>query len=308
MGSPCVDAGDPNAIAGYDTDLDGNARVVHGVVDMGAYEYPYDYSLPEESLTISIAKLKIEKGKKQGTDSFTLAGKYPVDLSGASPSLAGYLEDANDVYIHFGPYAQRIGTGELAAKNGRFIYKSKNGGIQYLRLQEGVFLVKGIGLDLTGLPSPVPVEIAAGDFYIRGEAEIGAGERVPFMNAYADTLEVTKAKVQAGRKANSDRLTVEGKLAVEDSSVDLTGEEVVIGWAGQTFTLPAGSFGGKGAGKYVCKKAEATEGGVVSAVIDWNHSTFKMVVKDAAIGVQSGAVEFGLVFGSFEETAGIMLP
>ncbi len=169
-------------------------------------------------------------------------------------------------------------------------------------------MVNAKDVDLTGLNSPVPVEMVIGDFYLQGEAEIGAEERVPFMNAYADTLQVTKAKVKAGQKANSDTLTVEGRLAVEDTSVDLSGEEVVIGWAGQTFTLPMGSFGGKGAGKYVCKKAEATEGGAVSAVIDWGYSTFKIVVKGAAIGVQSGAAEYSLAFGSFGETAGITLP
>ena len=39
IGSPCIDAGDPNYIAGpNDTDLDGNPRVMDGRVDMGAYE------------------------------------------------------------------------------------------------------------------------------------------------------------------------------------------------------------------------------------------------------------------------------
>ncbi|MHC4621315.1 MAG: right-handed parallel beta-helix repeat-containing protein [Planctomycetota bacterium] len=45
-GSPCIDAGDPNYVAGpNETDLDGNQRVVDGdsdgnsVIDIGAYEY-----------------------------------------------------------------------------------------------------------------------------------------------------------------------------------------------------------------------------------------------------------------------------
>jgi len=39
IGSPCIDAGDPNYIAGpNETDLDGNPRVMDGRVDMGAYE------------------------------------------------------------------------------------------------------------------------------------------------------------------------------------------------------------------------------------------------------------------------------
>ncbi len=307
-GSPGIDAGDTGAIAGYDTDLDGNERVVNGTVDMGAYEYPYDYSLPGESLMISIAKLKIEKGKKQGTDFFTLAGKYPVDLSGDSPSLAEYLEDANDVYIHFGPYTQQIDAEEFEPKNGKFIYKSKNAGIQYICFQDGEFLVKGKGLDLTGLPNPIPVEIVIGDFYIQGEAEIIEGEQVPFMASYADTLEVTKAKVKAGQEVNSDTLTIEGKLAVEDMSVDLTEEEVVIGWEEQTFTLPAGNFCQKGAGKYVCKKIETAEGGVVSALINLNNSTFKIVVKKTNMEVQAGDIECSIRFGSFDETVNFSIP
>ena len=38
-GSPCIDAGDNSAVpAGITTDLDGNARIADGTVDMGAYE------------------------------------------------------------------------------------------------------------------------------------------------------------------------------------------------------------------------------------------------------------------------------
>jgi hypothetical protein len=48
--SPCIDAGDPNYIAGYnETDLDGHPRIIDGdcndvnVVDMGVYEFNYAY-------------------------------------------------------------------------------------------------------------------------------------------------------------------------------------------------------------------------------------------------------------------------
>jgi hypothetical protein len=40
--SPCVDAGDPNYVAGpNETDLDGRPRVLGGRIDMGAYEFNY---------------------------------------------------------------------------------------------------------------------------------------------------------------------------------------------------------------------------------------------------------------------------
>jgi concanavalin A-like lectin/glucanase superfamily protein/parallel beta helix pectate lyase-like protein len=39
LGSPCINAGDNTAVEPGSTDLDGNARIIDGVVDIGAYEY-----------------------------------------------------------------------------------------------------------------------------------------------------------------------------------------------------------------------------------------------------------------------------
>ena len=38
--SPCIDAGDNSVIEPNSTDLDGNPRIINGIVDMGAYEAP----------------------------------------------------------------------------------------------------------------------------------------------------------------------------------------------------------------------------------------------------------------------------
>ncbi len=49
-GSPCIDAGDPNYIAGpNETDLDGKTRVIGGRIDMGSYEYEYGQLIPAEA-------------------------------------------------------------------------------------------------------------------------------------------------------------------------------------------------------------------------------------------------------------------
>jgi hypothetical protein len=42
--SPCINAGDNSSVTGT-TDLDGNPRIVHGTVDIGAYEYQGSGSL-----------------------------------------------------------------------------------------------------------------------------------------------------------------------------------------------------------------------------------------------------------------------
>ncbi|MHC4888950.1 MAG: choice-of-anchor Q domain-containing protein [Planctomycetota bacterium] len=56
--SPCIDAGDPNYIAGpNETDLDGRPRVIGGRIDMGAFEYspaiPAEVRIVPRSLNLS---------------------------------------------------------------------------------------------------------------------------------------------------------------------------------------------------------------------------------------------------------------
>ena len=54
-GSPCIDRGDDNAIAGVTTDLDGNPRIVNAHVDLGAYELqnvaPILNAIPNQNAT-----------------------------------------------------------------------------------------------------------------------------------------------------------------------------------------------------------------------------------------------------------------
>jgi hypothetical protein len=57
-GSPCIDAGDPNYVAGpNETDLDGKPRIIGGRIDMGAYEYspPIQADVRIVPRTISLA-------------------------------------------------------------------------------------------------------------------------------------------------------------------------------------------------------------------------------------------------------------
>ena len=59
-GSPCIDSGDPNYIAGpNETDLDGGPRIIGGRIDMGAYETPIFAEIRILPRTINLAS----KGK-----------------------------------------------------------------------------------------------------------------------------------------------------------------------------------------------------------------------------------------------------
>jgi len=80
--SPCIDAGDPNYVAGpNETDLDGNPRVMNGRIDMGAYELnPLDLLL---DLTENIFDLELQRGIEN-----SLLAKLNAAL--------GALEDENE--------------------------------------------------------------------------------------------------------------------------------------------------------------------------------------------------------------------
>jgi hypothetical protein len=74
--SPCIDAGDPNYIAGpNETDLDGRPRVVGGRIDMGAFEY--SQPVPAE-VRIVPRTLNLSSEGKWITSLFWLPDDYDV--------------------------------------------------------------------------------------------------------------------------------------------------------------------------------------------------------------------------------------
>ena len=78
-GSPCIDAGDDPAIEGYDTDLDGNARIFGAAVDLGPYEVN-DGSAIETSETNGGEIVRVQYYTMQGIEvtSPSVSGLYIV--------------------------------------------------------------------------------------------------------------------------------------------------------------------------------------------------------------------------------------
>jgi hypothetical protein len=79
--SPCIDAGDPEFVAGPDeTDIDGNPRIVNGIVDMGAFEAAFlDPVELLRQLTQNVIALNLQQGIENSLDSKLDAALHALD-------------------------------------------------------------------------------------------------------------------------------------------------------------------------------------------------------------------------------------
>ncbi len=87
-GSPCIDAGD-NSVVTVTTDLDGNPRIVNGMVDMGAYEF--------HGLFLSSGSITVPEGQ---TAAFTVA--LAVDPLGTVEASVTVASGDPDITIESG--------------------------------------------------------------------------------------------------------------------------------------------------------------------------------------------------------------
>ena len=122
------------------------------------------------------------------------------------------------------------------------------------------------------------------------------------MHNYADTLRVDKAKVKAGKNPDTDSVKVQGGIAADNTLTNPCVENLVISWAGQTFTVAKETITVEGDNLYAFKNVTATEGGTVTGSIDLAKCTFKIDIKDATITNQTGSVKIELTFEGFHQS------
>jgi len=82
--SPCINRGDPNADYGGQTDIDGDDRVVHGRVDIGADEYTGPPMLLKPAL-VAAEPRGSSTLPKTASNVLRLTFDMPVELSGGTP-------------------------------------------------------------------------------------------------------------------------------------------------------------------------------------------------------------------------------
>ncbi|MGB2807729.1 MAG: right-handed parallel beta-helix repeat-containing protein [Sedimentisphaerales bacterium] len=104
--SPCIDAGN-NAAVTVATDLDGNARILNGIVDMGAYEFPAPGQLRE---------LYVDDDAAGANDGSSWADAYNYLQDALAFACSGdEIHVAQGIYTPDGNSAKPNGSGDRSA-------------------------------------------------------------------------------------------------------------------------------------------------------------------------------------------------
>ena len=173
------------------------------------------------------------------------------------------------------------------------------------------FTIQAKNVNLTGLIDPAVVEIGLGSYYAQGtiDAGVAKGITLQFMSSVGDFMAVTPCKTrfkQNLKKANADSLTLQGMIALEDglNGLDDVGQ-MDLDWGDFRDWIPAGKLVSAGNGKYTYKKEKNFEGTISSAQFNLRKCTFKITIKNAAIGAQANPALFRMRFGDFWQEASV---
>ena len=255
-------------------------------------------------INITITKMTVKAGKSRDAvgDSFSVTGTFDA--------TADDFTTADTVYVNVGLYEETIDCADFkqAGKKPKFTYKG-TGSITSLTLdmKKGTFKIIAKKVDLTGMSDPVEVWLIFGEFVGIGETTedvINAKKYLPMQlqSGYADNLRVEKVVCKPGKENNVKNLVVSGSLATEDD-IDLRTASLLLQWGTAEHPVGLGEFELKGKTKYQYKKKpDDLDPAHIVIMIDPTKCTFQIVAKNTNWTWQNSPVNFGLEFGSFDET------
>ncbi|MFZ0034367.1 MAG: GLUG motif-containing protein [Sedimentisphaerales bacterium] len=281
---------------------------------------------PRLNWQVSVKKCTVAAGSNNNSDRISISGQMSAtysNITGGATVIKVTISSA-DIVNPFAPTfpinittfkAFRTKTGVT----GRYSFSGTDGNIRKsftYDVKTGRFSFAASNVDLSGLGSPVAVEIEVADY--TGTAEVNEtivnGRTVPIpillMMGVKDVLRVDKCQVKHGKDPNSDQLSVKGVFAVENPDVNMpnrVSEGLVITLGTQTFTIPADKLTA-GNGKITFSKAQVTEGGIATGEFNFNLCSFILTIKNAANITASGTIDFGVKFDAFNEKVPIALP
>ena len=141
--SPCIDAGSTYAVSSYSTDRAGNARVVNGTVDIGAYEYQGGVSPLASTIPVIFGNVTI------GSNMFMLRGSYQGSIAG------------HDVSVSVGSFSQTLEASRMSGMGSMALYRGGSGGVSLAMFNDAqrTFIIMAQGVSLGVLTSPIEIDV-----------------------------------------------------------------------------------------------------------------------------------------------------
>jgi len=266
------------------------------------------------NVAVMVKKCLVKAGKTDNSDMILILGQ--MGATAGDFNDANYIQvtiDSNDMV---NPLIRTFPINETSFKKGKYNYaRTENASKTLFKFdtKTGKFSFMAKNIDLSGLGCPLTIEIRVGDYTCSAAVNetIVNGPRKPIpiklMMGVKNALRVDKIRVNRGKKPNTDQLSVRGGFAVEDPNVNLAAVDFVVGLAGQTWTIPAGSFTAKN-GIFTCKNVGLSGGEIASARLNLNTCVFTRRIKNTTITAGPGAANFSVEFADFSESVPIVLP
>jgi len=283
--------------------------------------------------TFEITKVNIKAGQNRAVpgDSIKVFGESfsgtGFDMAKSNSIYIGvYNEDGEEPVFH-----NIIPFNITEFKNGKYLYKNRESErITTLKidLNRNTFFFEAKKITLNNLSCPIVVKIEIGNYHGMGIAydnntnQLTSGDEEPqdvingnafiplkLLSGCANSLRIDKCDFRLGtNKPNTDSLKIQGAMAVKDTWINILNEDIVVCWGDHKIILPANDLyqiSSKIAFKY--KKPEGSDSSIDAAVFDMEKCYFKIIVKNADIGVQSNPIDFGIKFTNFNETVPLQL-
>lgn len=283
-------------------------------------ELAWQYSAAVSGI-INVTKCTVTAGSKVNSDSISFSGAMDAnadDFNDANNSI-----DANFVKVtisseYMNPCAFTFPVDGKTWKKGKFTstvtVKPLKASFSF-DTQKSKFSFSASNVDLTGLSSPIGIEIQVGNWIgitEVNESVVNGNKPIPIslLMGVANSLRVDKSKFTRNKTShNITQFTVSGGFSVANlSDANMADANFVVELAGQTFTVPSGNFkANKNGNKFTCSNVSIT-GGVASAAFDFTKCTFTLTIKNTNFTAAAGTTDFNVEFGDFNEGAEVLLP
>ena len=266
-------------------------------------------------ITSKICKVKAGKSKKgdpvRGKQGFiardgislagTMEGIRPEDLEG---TIQITIQSADIKQW----YTETIGINQDKVRKGKYSHRDKQKGISFKldTNKAGKFSLKIKNADLTGLGSPLTLEIEIGSYYGAGSADetkVNGKKSIPIqlMSGYKDTLPPPlKIKAKNGKKEFTDSLVVKGGFSLKDEPSEIISMTLSLGGQSIHLTDDKGTFTYKRNKKTskitsVAYKSGKGETPQIKAKFDFIKCSYSVSIKKTELETTSGQTTFGVL-------------